>query len=203
MRDLRKSHVFKQQNCNWRKNALVGDYFSSDLELYIEGYYSAATLLLDKIETGEPSNILVYPICFLYSHFIEIALKEIIARCERLRQSRAMHKSFEIKKAKTHKLSSLLNNANKLVREAFDTPFSEEIKQTIQEINNADPTSEMFRYATSKKGDHFFPEHDVIGLGTLKEKMARVHDELKGALIGLDEYLKTQAEINLEHIDVE
>lgn len=195
MRGLGRTRVFKKENRDWHRNALVGSYFSFDLELYVEGFYSAANLLMDEIDKGQPSNTLVYPICFLYRHFIEIALKEIIARCGRLGHN------VKTSKVKNHKLERLLNLADKLVKEHFDTSFPEEIKRIILEINNVDPTSEVFRYATSKKGDHFFPSHDVIGLGTLKEKMARVHDELKGTLIGLDEYLKTEAEIKREYAD--
>lgn len=173
-------------------NALVGDVFSFDLGLYIDGFYRAAVLLVDEVDKGAPSNSLVYPICFLYRHFIEIALKEIIIRCEKLQ-----HKT-ETKKRVRHELLPLLKTADKLVKNQFGGSFPEEIKQIIEEINSFDDKSDFFRYATCRKGKHFLPNHDVIGLGTLKQKMSKVHDQLKGALIGLKEYLDIQAQIEQE-----
>jgi hypothetical protein len=191
VRELGESQVFKQQDSNCHQNALVGAYFSDDLELFAEGYYRAAALLVSEVDKGEPSNILVYPICFLYRHFVEIALKEIIARGEMLRHS------VQRNKAKNHGLS--LDTASKLVKEHLGSSFSDEAKRTIQEISNIDATSQFFRYTTSRKGNQFIPDHYVIGLGALKKKMVGVHDELMGAIIGLGEYLEIDAKIDQEY----
>lgn len=196
MKDLRKSRVFKEENRDWHLNALVGSYFGSDMRLYAEGYYLGANLLVDETNEGNPSNILVYPICFLYRHFIEIALKGIIERFGRLGYN------VEIDQIrKTHDLATLLNIAGKLTKEHLYTSFSGEAEQTIREMNNVDPKSQAFRYTTTKKGDQFFPDHDVVGLGTLKDKMAKVYDELLGTLIGLDEELNIETEIRQEYAD--
>ena len=181
-----------KRNCH--QNALVCNYFSSDLRSYADGYYLGANLLVDEINKDQPSNILVYPICFLYRHFIEISPKGIIEKCERLG-----HNIEKTKKRKNHVLKTLLGNAGKLTKEHFGKSFSEEIEQTIQEMDKVDPKSQTFRYTTSQKGDQFFPDHDVIGLGTLKNKMVKVHDELLGTLIGLDEKLNTETEIRQEY----
>jgi len=189
---LEKRRVFKRDNRKTHRNALVGSYFSNDLGLYVDGFYRAANILVDSLDKGEPSNILVYPICFLYRHFIEIALKEIIARCERLECSDESIKTLN------HNLEELLKTADKMIIKHSPTPFSEVVKQTIREFYDVDPNSDFFRYHTSKNGDRFLPNHDVIGLGNLKEKMSVVHDELKGAIIGLGEYLNIEAEIKAE-----
>jgi len=39
---------------------------------------------------------------------------------------------------------------------------------------------------------------DVIGLGTLDNKMSKVHDQLSGTIIGLDEELDIRAQIDQE-----
>ena len=80
---------------------------------------------------------------------------------QRLQQLCAIRKNVEIKKAR-HELDFYLEHADTLVREVCDRPFSEEVKQTILEINNVDPKSQAFRYATSKKGDHFFSEQVFV-----------------------------------------
>lgn len=201
MNDLKNTDVFKPQSRNWHRNALVGSYFSDDLGLYVDGFYRAANILVDSLDKGEPSNILVYPVCFLYRHFIEIALKEIISRCLRLDRSGLTRNLRRLLGG--HDLGRLLNKADKLVKNSFPTSFSDEVKNTILEIYNIDPGSDFFRYHASKNGDYFLSAPNVIGLGTLKEKMSGIHDELKGALIGLDEYLKIEAEIEAECLDTE
>lgn len=192
MKELRKSGIFKEGQRSWHRNALIGSYFSSDLRSYSEGYYLAAKLLVDKTDKGNPSNILVYPICFLYRHFIEIALKAIIWRCLQLGHTVKNYSEG------AHNLETLLAFASDLTKKLFGSSFSQESEETIRELNNIDPDSQVFRYTRPKKGNHFFPEHSVIGLGTLKNRMSKVYDELLGTLIGLDEELDIQAQINQE-----
>ena len=201
MNNLKKMDAFKPQSRNCHRNALVGSYFSNDLGLYIDGFYRAASVVVDSLDKGEPSNTLVYPVCFLYRHFIEIALKEIISRCLRLDRSDLTRNVKRL--LGEHNLGRLLKKADELVKKHFPTSFSDEVKSTILEIYSVDPGSDFFRYHASKNGHYFLPAHDVIGLGTLKEKMSGIHDELKGALIGLDEYLKIEAEIEAECLDTE
>jgi len=198
MNDLRKSRVFGIESRNWHLNALVGSYFSLDMRLYAEGYYLGANLLVGEINKGGPSNVLVYPICFLYRHFIEIALKGIIEGFSGLGYSVELDRI-----RRTHDLATLLDVTGNMVRKHFETSLSEDTKKTILEINGIDPKSQVFRYSVSKRGDQFFPNHDVIGLGTLKNKMTRVYDELLGTLIGIDEELnkKPKSSGNVPNID--
>lgn len=188
MKKFRKSRIFKPEDCDWYKNALVGSWFSLDLGFYAEGYYLGANILVDETKRN-PSNILVYPICFLYRHFIEIALKGIIDQYKRL--------EYSVKNIPTtHNLEDLLNIIVKLTKDHFNSPFPEDVEQIIREFNKLDPESQSFRYPSNKKGKHFVPGHNVIGLGTLKDNMSKVADELLGMGIGLSEDLKIQSEIN-------
>jgi hypothetical protein len=47
---------------------------------YVEGYRRAAETLFESLEhTPQSPNFMVWPLAFLWRHFIEISLKDIIA----------------------------------------------------------------------------------------------------------------------------
>jgi hypothetical protein len=48
-------------------------------DLYATGYLDAANLLVESVlETGRSRNPLCYPVAFLFRHYLEFRLKEII-----------------------------------------------------------------------------------------------------------------------------
>jgi hypothetical protein len=46
--------------------------------LYAAGYKRAAELLIQQVRTTYEANTLIFPIIFLYRHYVEVTLKEII-----------------------------------------------------------------------------------------------------------------------------
>jgi len=47
-------------------------------DAYASGYLEAANLLVEKaLETGQRTDTLIYPVAFLYRHYLELRLKEI------------------------------------------------------------------------------------------------------------------------------
>lgn len=53
--------------------------------LYSEGYKEAALSIIEKCkESGFWNNILVYPLIFLFRHYLELRLKELITASKQL-----------------------------------------------------------------------------------------------------------------------
>lgn len=69
----------------WNKNATVGGTFTRDYS-YSIGYQEASDLLVKNVLElhKRKRNSLFYPICFIYRHFIERTLKELIKYSEDL-----------------------------------------------------------------------------------------------------------------------
>ena len=175
MNKFKKNQILKpNDNHEIHKKALVGSYFSSNLRYYAEGYYRAANILINELKSDRenPANILVYPICFLYRHYIEIALKGIIDQHIKLRH---MEKSED-----NHDIMRLFKIVTKLRKDHDISGFPKKITQIMKDFYEIDRTSQSFRYPFDKKKRFFFNEHGVFDLETLKENMVKVEGELFG-----------------------
>ncbi len=63
---------------DWRMNACLNMYHDPS-ELYVVGYKEAADSLVDSIANQKGSaDSLIFPIVFLYRHYIEIRLKSLL-----------------------------------------------------------------------------------------------------------------------------
>lgn len=79
---------------------------------YTEGYRLAAELLTNHVESQNRNHdFLVYPICYLYRHHLELQIKQIIYVGRRLLDKSGGHPTH-------HKLSDLWPLAKGLLREA-------------------------------------------------------------------------------------
>ena len=66
---------------DWWNNARInhGGLISNKWEVYAMGYKIATETLVDKVLSEQTNqDHLIYPIVFLYRHYIELRLKEII-----------------------------------------------------------------------------------------------------------------------------
>ena len=129
-------------------NACV-NWFHDPLELYATAYKEAAEKLVkDVITSRRQRDTLVYPIVFLYRHYIELRLKEII---------RAGRKFLDEPGdfPKHHRVDELWPFAKGIIERVFenaeDKPDFEFVEHILAEFSRYDPESFSFRYPTSKK----------------------------------------------------
>lgn len=180
---FRNSKILKM-SANHRYNALVGDFFSADLMLIADGYFHGANQLICDLK-DEPSNILVYPIIFLYRHYLELALKSILYKYKML--------GFEINDRiiRDHNILKLYEEVNTITQEKYpDRPLPEEIYSFIKEFHDFDATSQKFRYSTNIQGELWIKNHDTIGLDTLKQYMVKYEPYFYGLHYELSEETK-------------
>lgn len=158
-----------------------------DWHVYAEGYKTAADIAVQYIADNDwYQNYLVYPIAFLYRHYLELRLKELI-----ILTSQYLDKYVEMPTG--HKLMPLWEQVRPNIEEIWDDPETrghlEAIEAKIQELYEVDRRSDAFRYPVDMKGDTTLEELRHINLKHLKDVMQGISQFLDGASIGVDMYL--------------
>jgi len=166
-----------------------GGVFPTPRYLYAEGYKRAADLLVEHAQNGieMDGRPLVLPILFLYRHFVELELKNLLEDCECL--YRLLDKSNDTIGKLTHRKSKKLNHEHDLekllcwLKEDLSLvmakpPSCRLIERNIIKLHKLDSNSQAFRYWKKKDGSPFFPEKQPINLMVVKEQMRLVKDRL-------------------------
>jgi len=124
---------------------------------YRLGYRKAAKILADYVcETASEQDGLVFPIVYNYRHHVELVLKRLIHVGSYL-VDRELTKGDEVALGK-HRLDLLWNAVRPILFEVCkdaglskpDNDDIEGVDSYIRQLNDVDPDSYGFRYATSK-----------------------------------------------------
>jgi len=163
-------------------------------ELYAHGYKRAADTLVERIiECPTWIDVLVYPISFLYRHYLELRLKEIAQAGRAL-----LDWELESKKWAHHKLDGLWSSCRRILEEVWPDSSKSEldiVEQLLLEFAKTDPDSQGFRYPAGKSLNPSLPGIQHINLRNLYEVMGRVSALLEGASSGISEYLSTKRSV--------
>lgn len=114
--------------------------------LYASGYKRAAELLVEHVRTTYELNTVVFPILFLYRHYLEVILKEIIGYARYLDATPEGAPGG-------HGLDKLWAEAKALIRRhARDVPAPvlARLDVLIAQLSNLDSSSEGTRYPITK-----------------------------------------------------
>jgi len=172
--------LFVKSDKNWKCNACLfpGRYIG-----FRDGFKKAANYLSEQI-IKNPNEIdyFIYPIVYLYRHYIELALKEITIMSKKLIGE---EENFD----KIHGLNSLWKKA----RQNIETLYTKEkykedldgIESYIGQFEDIDPTSQSFRYPFGKKGDIILNKDLTINLQLLYDKMNKMENLLDSILMDL------------------
>jgi hypothetical protein len=135
------------------------------------GYKSAADRLVD-IAINERASIdyLVYPIGYLYRHYIELRLKTIIESAIQIWRD-------------GHKLEDLWREVKPIIGNSsqwFDDQELEAVEEKIKEFVKIDPSSDAFRYSTNMNGELTLKDMQTVDLVHLKQVIDSVSTSLEG-----------------------
>ncbi len=180
------SSLFVSSDINCRHNALIYHGYYRD-NFGIMGYKDAADILVERVLSTEMNqDTLIYPIGFLYRHYLELLLKNIIVNGSRLAGNGQIN-------ANGHKLDILWANAKSIIHDLCEDPGCPEEQNTdnvIAEFMRADASSQEFRYEKDKKGNKCLKEIEIIDIKHFSESINQIGTFLEGisALIdhGLD-----------------
>jgi hypothetical protein len=173
---------------DWQNNACLNFLQESSQSAYAEGYKLGARLLVQHVvETHADQDFLVYPIIFLYRHHIELALKRIIGRQPSLVE-RPLSADVQAHRGK-HRLGPLWQDLKPMLAEICeaagwtvpDRDDMEGIDNYIRQLEELDPNSYSFRYASSKRGAASLPaDLTHINLRHFAEMLERLAAYLDG-----------------------
>ncbi len=123
----------------WNYNAFVEPLWPA----YVDGYKNAADYLVDYSAERHEMDSLVYPIMFLYRHYLEIQLKDILRMLY-------LHHGKTCSTPTDHKLFELWCEVRPLMEEVYgdfeDIERNNYIEARVKEVVQVDVGSYAFRY---------------------------------------------------------
>lgn len=182
-------------------NAIIGEH-NNPMYAYINGYYEAAKILVETSRNSNSKDILFYPICFNYRHYLELHLKSLIELAEELYfkmetlgyAKYILDKSSEDPLDSVHSIQKLFCYFEKRLKlvAVNDEVFDPNIRKYIMEFHNIDSDGQKFRYHTTKKRQLSFPSPQKYDLKNIETIM----QEIKMLLYGVDGWLEHYSEMS-------
>ena len=190
--------IFGQQE-PWTKSTAPGRFQKVGWDGYAMAYKIAADRLVDSLQRGPVSELYqVFPIMFLYRHYLELRLKEI------LRILRDWDGRWDANIPHIHDSPKLWEEVRQLL-EKFDDRIVEHIddarleegaaifdaiEQRVKEFDEIDHGSFNFRYpedqATKPDSVKLLERHEIVHI---KEVVNAFDMNLDGISVGLDDIL--------------
>jgi len=181
----RKKSLFSVRKDWWNVARLEIGNKAEGLSIYSQGYKDAADRLVEYAQTDSTSiNLIVFPILFLYRHYIELALKEIILTA-------TQYLKKEHSTINSHNLSQLWKETKKLISEAdLNIPKDDivAVENQISQFHELDKSSMTFRYPVDKQGNIFKNLSDYINIENVREILDGLHAWCFGLVCMLGEY---------------
>ncbi|MCQ4190728.1 hypothetical protein [Methylocystis suflitae] len=147
------------------------------LVLMADGYREAADRLVDAVAADTVlQGTVVYPVIFLYRHFMELELKYVLVTYGRHFDEEADWKS--------HSLTDLWAKVRPIIETAADGTddggTNDAVEACIREMSAADPMSFSFRYPVEKGGKPMVLAFDTVDLGNLRRTMRKIANYFTG-----------------------
>ncbi len=191
----RKSEVIAMSPQNWWR--------------YTMGYKEAGDLLLQDALGGGGQHFLVFPIIFMYRHYIELQLKEIIINnwlyldiSEGLPTYHNIEKLWSMCRDALHKMDEAVDPAFTKTKEYINEIISryDALEADLKVFSQWDPNSEIFRYPIDKRGNPIVVNLKNINLKELEELISRISRELDGISLGAYDLLSQKEDMrSYEH----
>ena len=165
-------------------------------DIYATGYKSAADAIVEHLdEKGHHRALMVHPVVFLYRHYLELRLKELLLKSSQLLESKTVlplgHNLMQL-------WGKLRPNLELFGRSQETEELYGSIEDRLKEITQIDSGSMAFRYPVDTTGRESLPQDPGIDLLLFRNVMKAIANLLDGASVGLYEYLqqKWEAEDN-------
>ncbi len=135
------------------------------------GFKRAADILADHIlEFCSGGDLVIYPIVYLYRHYLELKLKDIITRGNYLVDE-------PIKLKSGHSLNDLWNDCRTILQQIgipTDTPEVKPFEACIKQLDRVDYQSSAFRYPITRSGKPTLPTLNSVDPHNLKIVIGRM-----------------------------
>ena len=162
---------------------------------YREGYYEAACILAHCMAQDRFDRLL-YPMLFDLRQYLELSLKcliETYAQCCRLNDI-----DPQVGDIQHHNLMKLWREATRVMELPSEQDEAKKktlknVERNINEFNEIDKTSQLFRYPGDVKGESVEPRLPKVSLNELRRTMEGLHAFFDGC--------KTEADMWIEYLD--
>lgn len=186
--DILNESIF-DLNENWKYNAVFPTFDSTGIA-YVRGYFEAAEYLVDNF-LKMIQDFAIYPTMFLYRHYIELSLKNILYLLE------GYHGISRDKPWDQHRLLVIWNAIKPLLFkcESSYTKHWREAQNCIEEFHSIDEKSLTFRYHITNTNDPSIQGHTHINILQV-QKIVRV---LSSYLEMISEGIYMEIELRTEY----
>lgn len=170
---------------------------------YMEGYKCAADELIDNAINSSDIKTLdtfIFPICFLYRQYIELAMKYIFLYYSGLEKN---EKISMIKDA-GHDILKIWRKIKPLILEENSNEEREDVEVVesyILQFDKFDKSSFTFRYPINKELQGVLSKEMRINLVNLKECIDELHSFFNGCTGKLDAIAEFKAEMLSEYFE--
>ena len=169
---------------DWRMNACLNSYDRT--EFYIAGYKDAADLLVESVAKREgAADSLIFPIVFLYRHYLELRLKSLLDDGSRLL-------NLDYKQKSVHEFSKLWPEVRKILVKLWPNEEGDELEamdSLIEQFEKVDPRSTSFRYPKDFQGNNSVKQDlPKVNLRNLAEVVERMSTILEGSALAISVY---------------
>lgn len=184
-RELKSDDQLFVEAKDWWMNACI-NWYHDPTELYIIGYKEAGDLLVESVANRRGmADSLIFPIVFLYRHYIELRLKSLLHDGCRLLD-------LEYKQKSEHQLLKLWPKVRDILVELWpddDKSQLEAMDRLIMQFEQVDPRSTTFRYPKDFEGKNSLKiEMERVNLRNLKEVVGAMSTVLEGSAAAISEY---------------
>ena len=167
---------------NWTVQVGGMNRFEDPWTRYQEGYYDVAHQAIESMESGLREKWLVYPILFLYRHYLELMLKSIL-----IEASATFHEPIPKGVEGEHNLSNLWETLRTMVDKHRAGPMlkrSDKVSRILAQFTLIDPASMETRYGLKKDLATPSIRHGRdVSLENLQTVMSRMYNELNNLQI--------------------
>jgi hypothetical protein len=182
---------------DWYYVACLNDR-RDNLGLYIVGYKEAGDVLVKHVmQTRRHHDSLVFPIVFMYRHYLELRLKQLIQDGNLFLGNPSIF-------PKHHQIDRLWRECKAILKQVepkMPDQDLEAIEERINEFSTTDPGSMAFRYPIDKDNNPSLPGLSHINVRNLAEVMEKLAAFLDSASIAISVYLDKKREIESAYQD--
>lgn len=211
--------LFQYSNSDPLRNVYIHPYKIYQWDLYAIGYKYAADRIIDNafqdqyhigIEYGRPfhkSDVLVWPVVFLYRQYLELRLKSINIRAStltKIEDNSEVPSQEEMDFIATHDLLTSWKICKKLLEDRIEDKTELDVmEEYINQYSKMDIQSFTFRYPVNKSDKKPW-EYKIrqFSLEILRDRMKNIFDFLEEQMESLDSEIQLQKELLSELRDL-
>lgn len=187
--------IFSARKEDWWNNACLNfQQGGNSWTIYSMGYKSAADILVNYIDKNHTEqDTLLYPIIFLYRHYLELIIKDIlidIGKIQNLKYDLNQHKLSKYWK-------EIKEQCPKIFKDPIPNDYIESIEIVINQLELVDQKSDAFRYPCHRDGTPTLIEFTHINIKKFSEPLQRTSKALEAIGCIVSMVLEQQNECKL------